>query len=136
MAAQFDTEWMEAWQQAAAADSTLGVIGRKCTVRFLLEIGDRSYLVDLDGGRIERMTNLADVGIDAWWTFAIRGPEESWARYVQQVPPPLYTDLVFMSFHSNVVIEGDTLVFWQHCRALLWLFDLMRKADAGAAVVA
>jgi hypothetical protein len=130
MSEQFDTEWLAEWQRVANADSTLRVIGKKLTVRFLLEIGERAYVVDMNAGCVEAIATLEELGIDAWWTFAIRGEAEAWSKYVRATPPPLFTDVVFMSFHGNVAIEGDTLVFWQHCRALLWLLDLMRVADA------
>jgi hypothetical protein len=37
-----------------------------------------------------------------------------------------------MTFNSRIKLEGNLLVFWQNIRALLWMFELMRKVDAKA----
>ncbi len=36
-----------------------------------------------------------------------------------------------MTFNGRIKLEGNLLVFWQNIRALLWMFELMRKVDAG-----
>lgn len=136
MSSQFDRAWMERWRDIANADSTLGVIGKHFSARFLIEIGDQGYVVQMAGGRIAELAPVEELGFEAHWKFALRGPRDSWEKFVQEVPPPIYTDVVFMSFHGRVALEGDTLVFWQHVRALLWMLDLMREVERQPALAA
>lgn len=129
MSDRFDRQWIDRWVETANADPTLGVIGKHFTARFLLEVGELAYVVSMRAGRIEFVATTEELGFESAWQFAIRGPRESWERFVLPKPPPRYTDVVFMGFHGHVALEGDLLVFWQHVRALLWMLDLMREVD-------
>ena len=55
-------------------------------------------------------------------------PAETWAKFVQPIPPPMYNDIIAMShtLHGRLKIEGDVKVMWQNLRAFAWALDLMR----------
>ncbi len=53
--AEFDSEWMNAWQDEVNNDPALTVFGKYFTANFLLSFGDKEYLVVVRDGRIERI---------------------------------------------------------------------------------
>jgi hypothetical protein len=118
---------MNAWQDAVNADAALSVIGRHFTADFLLGFGDDEYVVSVRQGRIERITD--EVGVETPWSFALRAPEESWERFTQRIPPPMYNDIWAMAhpLHGRLRMDGDVKVLWQNLRALTWMLDRMRE---------
>jgi hypothetical protein len=124
---RFDSQWMNSWQDAVNADAAFSVIGRYFSADFLLGFGAAEYVVSVDRGRIERITD--DVGVETPWSFALRAPEESWEKFTQRIPPPMYNDIWAMAhpLHGRLNIDGDVKVLWQNLRALTWMLDRMRE---------
>ena len=117
--AEFDSRWMNAWQDEVNNDPALAVFGRYFTDNFLLGFGDEEYLVSVREGHIERVTN--NLSADTPWTFGLRGPREIWEKFIQQVPPPMYNDIWAMAhpLHGSLSIDGDIKALWQNVRALM-----------------
>ncbi len=132
MSGQFSPEWMEQFRAIVNRDGPFKNVGKHCNVRFLVGIGDQEYLVVIEKGRVETIALSGIFDFDANWAFALRGPQESWSKFVQPVPPPTYTDVIFMTFNQRIRLEGNLLAFWQNIRALLWMFSLMRNVDQTA----
>ena len=131
--AKFDSQWMNAWQDEVNNDPALAVFGRYFTENFLLGFGDKEYLVSVREGRIERITD--NLSADTPWTFGLRGPRESWEKFIQQVPPPMYNDIWAMAhpLHGSLSVDGDIKAVWQNMRALFWMLADMRQVRKGAA---
>lgn len=131
--AEFDSQWMNAWQDEVNNDPGLAVFGKYFTDNFLLGFGDKEYLVSVREGRIERITD--NLSADTPWTFGLRGPRESWEMFIQQVPPPMYNDIWVMAhpLHGNLSVDGDVKAVWQNMRALFWMLSDMRQVRKGAA---
>jgi hypothetical protein len=125
----FDSQWMNAWQDTVNQDPTMKIIGRYFTTTFLLGFGEKQYLVLMDQGRIERITD--QLSIETPWTFALRGPRPSWEKFIQRVPPPMYNDIWAMAhpLHGRLQMDGDVKVLWQNLRALTWMLDRMREVQ-------
>jgi hypothetical protein len=123
----FDQEWIGSFRDVVNIDPALKVIGRHSDVTFMMQFGERSYTMRFAGGELRSAIPSEELLFDANWSFAIRAPEESWLKNIQKVPPPEFTDVIFMAFNDHLVLEGDLLPFWQNVRALLWMFDLLRK---------
>lgn len=51
--AEFDSQWMNAWQDEVNNDPGLAVFGKYFTDNFLLGFGDKEYLVSVREGRID-----------------------------------------------------------------------------------
>lgn len=132
--AEFDPQWMNAWQDEVNNDSTLPIIGRHFTADFLIGFDDKEFLVSVRGGRIERITD--NLSIETPWSFALRAPRETWDKFAQKVPPPLYNDVFAMAhpLHGSLQIEGDVKVMWQNIRALTWMLARMREVPERAVV--
>jgi hypothetical protein len=124
----FDPLWIERWRRMVNNDEVAQLIGRHFDANILIEFGDRSYVVHFRAGAIEKI----DQGLDAesCYAFALRAPVETWSRFVQPEPPPMYNDIIAMShqLHGRLKIEGDVKQLWQNLRAFTWALDLMRSA--------
>lgn len=103
------------------------VIGRYFTADFLLGFGEQEYVVSVRDGRIERITD--ELGVETPWSFGLRAPEESWAKFAQRIPPPMYNDIWAMAhpLHGRLQMDGDSKVLWQNMRALMWMLERMRE---------
>ena len=125
----FESQWMNAWQDTVNQDLTIMFIGRYFTTNFLLGFGEKEYLVSMHQGNIERITD--QLSIETPWTFALRGPQESWEKFIQRVPPPMYNDIWAMAhpLHGRLQMDGDVKVLWQNLRALTWMLDRMREVQ-------
>lgn len=124
---RFNSQWMNTWQDVVNADPTLKVIGKYFTADFLIGFDDTEYVVSVRNGTIERVTD--SLSIETPWSFALRAPEESWEKYIQKVPPPMYNDLWAMAhpLHGRLRMDGDVKVLWQNLRALSWMLERMRE---------
>lgn len=123
----FDMSWMKRWQDAVNANGPMSWIGKHFTADFLLGFGDKSFVVSFNKGKLVDFTD--QIGPETCYQLAIRGPAESWKKFVQKVPPPMYNDLWAMAhpLHGRVTMEGDQKILWQNMRAFFWALDRMRE---------
>lgn len=125
----FDLEWVERWARCVNEDRILPVIGRFFTSRFVLGVDDTEYLIDVRGGKIQRIAEGLtpnDMGYD----FGLMAPSSAWAKFSQPIPPPMFNDIWAMAhpLHKQLIIKGNQLPFWQNLRALSRMLSLMRQA--------
>lgn len=125
----FDPKWMNAWQDTVNEDPAMKVIDRYFTTDFLIGFGDKEYLVSMREGSVQRITD--ELSIETPWTFGLRGPRESWEKFIQREPPPMYNDIWAMAhpLHGKLRMDGNVKVMWQHLRALTWMLDRMREVQ-------
>jgi hypothetical protein len=125
--AAFDARWMERWQGLVNQDSVLKIIGRHMTADVLFEFGNVAYATSFSHGTLARVT--PNIGPETTYQFSLRGPLESWSKFIQPIPPPMYNDIWAMAhpLHGRLKIEGDVKVMWQNLRAFTWALDLMRN---------
>ncbi|GBD12711.1 hypothetical protein HRbin24_00724 [bacterium HR24] len=128
----FDSHWVNAWREAVNNDPVLPIIGKYFTCDFLLGFGDKEYVVSVREGRIQWVSD--QVSVETPWAFALRAPAESWEKFVQKVPPPMYNDIWAMAhpLHGRLRMDGDVKVIWQNLRALTWMLDRMREVPVAA----
>lgn len=124
----FDLEWVERWARCVNEDRILPVIGRFFSNRFVLGIDEIEYLIEVRSGKIQRIAEgLApnDMGYD----FGLKAPSSAWAKFSQEIPPPMFNDIWAMAhpLHRQLLIVGNTLPFWQNLRALTRMLSLMRQ---------
>jgi hypothetical protein len=121
-------EWMDKYREAVSSDQEMNVVGKFFDVDFLLGLGAKECLMQIRKGKISNILENP-TPLDAW-SFAIRGPEESWKKFIQPVPPPMFNDLFAGVFQGNFKLEGDIKVFMQNIRALYRMLDVMREVKA------
>ena len=122
------TEWISKYRETVSVDQEMNVVGKFFDIDFLLGIGAKEYLMQVRKGKISEILENP-TPLDTW-SFAIRGPEESWKKFIQHVPPPLFNDIFAGVFHGNFKLEGDIKVFMQNIRALFRMLDVMREVEA------
>ena len=154
--AVFDARWMQHWQDLVNQDSVTKIIGRHLSADVLFEFGETAYVVSFVNGAIPRIAQ--DIGPESTYAFALRGPTETWGKFVQPIPPPMYNDIWAMAnpLHGRLKIEigiGDAVaglnggsqfrrrfgVRRRRCRHLLGAAGVgggQRNRSLGGAVVA
>ena len=84
---------------------TLLRLGRPCTTRFLWEIGEREWSVDVQAGRVTRVA--AGPFRMRGWSFALRGREAAWREFWSACPRVGFNDLFALARYGHARIEGD-----------------------------
>ncbi len=123
----FETAWVKKWQDAVNKNGPMSWIGKHFTADLLFGFGDKEYVVSFQQGKLTQVSDQQ--GPETRYQLAIRGPAESWTKFCQPVPPPMYNDLWAMAhpLHGRVTLQGDQMVLWQNMRALMWALDRMRE---------
>jgi len=124
----FDLDWLERWARLVNEDRILPVVGRFFTARFVLGVDETDFLVEVYKGKIQRISEGL-VPNDMGFEFGLRAPSSAWGKFAQEIPPPMFNDIWAMAhpLHKQLIIEGNTLPFWQNLRALTRMLSLMRK---------
>jgi hypothetical protein len=86
-------------------DAVLVRRGRYLSVDFMIEVGERQYIVRVREGRIAGV----DVGpfVMPSWTFAVRGSAEAWERFWEPVPAPGWNDIFALRKDGRMTLDGD-----------------------------
>jgi hypothetical protein len=87
------------------ADETLLRRGRHLTTDMMIEIGDQSYFIAIEHGRVIAMQR--GPAIMKSWSFAVRGSSEAWDKFWQPLPPPNFHDIFALAKLGAFRIEGD-----------------------------
>jgi hypothetical protein len=96
---------VERLSELANSDVVLLRRGQHITADILIEIGDQSYLISIDHGRIASVRR--GPLIMSSWSFAVRGSEAAWQAFWQPVPPPHFHDIFALAKQGAFRIEGD-----------------------------
>jgi hypothetical protein len=102
--------------------------GRFLNTTFLMEIGDKGYLVRIVGGRVVSIT--PGPFITPNYRFALRAPREAWQTFWQRVPPPGFNDIFALFKRGLLRIEGDLHPFMSN---LLYIKDVLAAPRKEAA---
>jgi hypothetical protein len=102
------------------ADDRLIYRGRWLTVRFLLEVGEDSYLVDVVEGRVVAVRGGPFVM--PLWRFALRASVQDWSAFWSASPPAGSHDLFALLKRRALRIEGDLHPFMAN---LQWFKDVL-----------
>jgi hypothetical protein len=94
------------------ADPAIVRWGRHMNETFMVEVGDRQYLVTVRAGRIESVETGPFVMRS--WRFAIRAPRECWEKFWASVPAPGWHDLFALLRRGELAFEGDQRVLMAH----------------------
>lgn len=118
--------WFEMLGEMVGSDPEMRVLGRYFEVRFAIVCGDRTILIEIEPNLAFRVSG--EPGMEASWDFTLRGEAADWEKFLNLVPPALYSDLLAMNRHSDTFhIEGDRKSFVRHIRGIHRLFQLARR---------
>ncbi len=86
--------------------------GRRASFTFLLEIGERPFLVELDRGQVAAVEEGPFVMRS--WSFALRASAGTWRKFARRYPEPGFHDIFAMNRFGHCRIEGDIDVLLAH----------------------
>ena len=111
--------------QLVNADAALVRRGRFLTTDFLIEVGDETFLVSVQEGRIARVTRGG--AQERPWHFAIRASADAWHEFWQPVPRAGYHDLFALTRFGRARIEGDLLPLMANLRYVKEVLETPRR---------
>lgn len=118
-------QWADAFAEATNADAEIQAHGKYFTCSYLLDAGERSYVIQVESGTVTRVT--VDPGpLDVAYQFAIRAGADTWREFGVPVPAPMYHGIWAASFQRDMRLEGDLLVLMQNLRCITRQIELLR----------
>jgi hypothetical protein len=129
MAVDTSTTWVEKFRSQNDSDAELQANGKFYSCAFLLDMQEHRYLVRMHRGKVEDI--LVDPGdLDERYQFAIRASADTWRKFSQPTPPPMYHGIWAASFRKDMRLEGDLLVLMQNLRCVTRQLELLRMTGA------
>lgn len=123
----FSINWMHTLQKAVNKDSEFSWIAKHMNCTFLWKIDEDLFLFKIHNGKIN------SINVPTWndsWDFSIEGPRYAWLKLVEQMPPPLYNDLLGMVTKlEECELNGNRLLAMQNMRSLSRLFTIAREVQ-------
>jgi len=121
---------LETLKARAAGNALLARFGRDLDLALLIGDGDLDWLVEIERGAVVRVTQgpLIMPKTD----LRLRAASETWARFLEPVPPPGYHDLFAMRRYRRIQIEGDIRLMSAYLFYIKQLFALLRPSEATA----
>ena len=117
--------WVDEFRDASDADTELQAHGKFYSCAFMLDMEQHRYVVRMHAGKVDDVT--VDPGpLDERYQFAIRASAETWRRFAQPTPPPMYHGIWAASFRRDMRLEGDVLVLMQNLRNVTRQLELLR----------
>jgi hypothetical protein len=110
------------------ADAALVRRGRWLRTRFLLDLRDAAYLVEIVDGRVVAVAEGPFVMPS--WQFALRADRSEWERFWARRPVPGSNDLFAMLKRHVLQIEGDLHPFMTNLLYFKALLGALRE-EAG-----
>ncbi len=125
MAADNSTIWADNFRSQSNSDAELQAHGKFYSCSFLLDAEQHRFLVRMHNGKVEEI--LVDPGpLDERYQFAIRASADTWRKFSQPTPPPMYHGIWAASFQKDMRLEGDLLVLMQNLRCVTRQLELLR----------
>ena len=103
---------IEQLQKLVNDDANLLRRGRFVSTTFLIQVGDHSWRVRVEAGRIAAIDrSLTPMSS---FSFALRASEAEWALFWKPVPPPGSQDIFGMLKRRVLTVEGDLHPLWSN----------------------
>ena len=118
---------IEALQGRVNDDAGLVRRGRYLTTSFLLEVGEKAFLISIYQGRIVSVTSGPFVMPSS--VFSLSASEEEWKKFWSHRPPPGSNDLMALIKRRVLKAEGDLQVFMANLR---YFKEALAKLREGA----
>jgi hypothetical protein len=115
-------------KQRAEGDALLARFGRDLDLALIVGDGDLDWLVEIERGAVARVTRGPLVMPRS--DLRLRAASDTWARFLEPVPPPGYHDLFAMRRYRRIQIEGDIRLMSAYLFYIKRLFALLRPDEA------
>ena len=124
-----DAQWFEDVTRMINADVELRVIGRHFTSTVSFTFGNERCDFVIEQGKVVEIRRGKK--IDHRADFGFRASDETWDRFFQDPPPPLYNSVFAMLMRvDDFRLDGDGLVLAQNARALTRFLNIMQAEGA------
>ncbi|WP_143528572.1 hypothetical protein [Rubrobacter xylanophilus] len=118
--------WVEDFRRVTNEDPEIQAHGKYFSCSFLLDMEQSRFLVKMHEGKVEEI--LTNPGpLDERYQFALRASAETWRKFGEEVPEPMYHGIWSASFQRDLRLEGDLLVLMQNLRCFTRQFELLRQ---------
>jgi hypothetical protein len=114
-------------KQRAEGDALLVRFGRDLDLALIVGDGDLDWLVEIERGAVARVTRGPLVMPRS--DLRLRAASDTWARFLEPVPPPGYHDLFAMRRYRRIQIEGDIRLMSAYLFYIKRLFALLRPDE-------
>jgi len=121
---------LDALKVRAADDALLARFGRDLNLALIVGDGDLDWLVEIERGTVVRVTRGPLIMPRS--DLRLRAASETWARFLEPVPPPGFHDLFAMRRYRRIQIEGDIRLMSSYLFYIKRLFALLRPGEAKA----
>ena len=117
--------WVDEFQRATDEDPELQAHGKYYSCSYMLDMEEHQVQVVMHAGKVEEI--LVDPGpLDRRYQFALRASADTWRKFVEEPPEPMYHGIWAASFQRDLSLEGDLLVLMQNLRCFTRQFELLR----------
>ncbi|ALS22578.1 MULTISPECIES: hypothetical protein [Paenibacillus] len=117
-------QWTTEFKEINDSNEELNAHGKFFTCSYLLDMETTKVLIQTHAGKIVNVT--MDPGPLEHYQFAIRASADTWRKFSQPTPPPMYHGIWAASFQRDMKLEGDLLVLMQNLRCLTTQLELLR----------
>jgi hypothetical protein len=118
-------QWAVSFQRASNADPELQANGKHFSCKYLLDMKEHSAVVKVHEGKTEEV--VVDPGaLDEHYQFALRASPETWSKFAEKIPEPMYHGIWAASFRRDMRMDGDLLVLMQNLRCVTRQLELLR----------
>ena len=112
------------------ADTGLVRRGRFLSTTFLVEVGSTQWLISIVEGKVTSVVRGPFVMPS--WSFALRAPENEWAKFWEAHPAPGSHDLMALIKRRVLKAEGNLQVFMANLRYFKESLAKLRATGAAA----
>jgi len=116
--------------QRASGDALLARFGRDLDLALIVGDGGLDWLVEIKHGDIVRVTKGPLIMPRS--DLRLRAASETWARFLEPVPPPGYHDLFALRRYRRIEVEGDIRLMSAYLFYIKRLFALLRPSEIEA----
>lgn len=117
-------QWTTEFKEINDSNEELNAHGKFFTCSYLLDMETTKVLIQTHAGKIVNVT--MNPGPLEHYQFAIRASADTWRKFSQPTPPPMYHGIWAASFQRDMKLEGDLLVLMQNLRCLTTQLELLR----------
>ena len=118
-------QWTTRFKEANDTNEELNAHGKFFTCSYLLDMETTKVLIRTHAGKIENIT--INPGPLDHYQFAIRASADTWRKFSQPTPPPMYHGIWAATFQRDMKLEGDLLVLMQNLRCITTQLELLRS---------
>jgi hypothetical protein len=92
----------------------------------MMDMEEHQIQVVMHEGKVEDI--LIDPGpLDKRYQFELKASADTWSKFGEETPPPMYHGIWSASFQRDLSLEGDLLILMQNLRCFTRQFELLRK---------